>query len=392
MSVQAVSSVYGEIKKMLLTYPESSPLPNDVILQRYHGIFKALGKNIHFVILAYKDAHKKIMQTAKNAGLSERHITLVEAKLSPVTSVREFISRQGDGSWLAFVDDPSHSIWAQDAYCILNDDSNNCIMMEPLSFNRHGDHFIAEQIAAHTDIQIETTQYYIEGGNMLCGDNYVLIGNDYLHESMATTGESWRQVTEGLKRCLGVDYVKWVGLDEEVNFDIEIHQGDFQPIFHIDMFITLAGKNTAGKEIILVGDTRLAKTLLEQTPVPEKISNAFDAIAKQLQDDEKLNCEVMRVPLDLWLNDDDDPTTGTFLTYNNCLIEVYGQQKKVYIPAYASVSNSSVNRRKLDSEIKHFYENQLGFEVTMMDGSYHELCKNGGSLHCITKTLRRGKP
>ena len=52
MSAKAVSSVYGEIKRMLLTYPEFSPLPRDIILQRYFGIFKALGTNIEYVILA----------------------------------------------------------------------------------------------------------------------------------------------------------------------------------------------------------------------------------------------------------------------------------------------------------------------------------------------------
>ena len=94
--------------------------------------------------------------------------------------------------------------------------------------------------------------------------------------------------------------------------------------------------------------------------------------------------------MDLWLDDDNNPQTGTFLTYNNCLIEVFDTNKNVYLPAYSSVSTSSVNRRKLDKEVERiFKEEGVGFGVTMMEGSYHELCKSGGSLHCITKTLRR---
>ncbi len=391
MSVKAVSSVYGEIKRMLLTYPESNPLPNDIILQRYFGIFRALGRNMHYVILAYKDAHRNILNTAKKAGLSKNRITLVTASTAPVASVRELISKHSEDSWLAIVDDPSHSIWAQDAYCVLNDAGGKTIMMEPMEFCRYGDHYIAEQIAANTDIEIETTKYYLEGGNLLCGDDYALIGKDYLHESMTITGESERKITQNLKKALGVNHIVWVGQDRKLKFPLEIYQGEYQPIFHIDMFITLAGKTTQGKELILVGDPRLAKKFLGQKPIPTVIANAFDRIAKQLKTDRKLNCEVVRLPLDLWLDDDSDPSTGTFLTYNNCLIEIYGTQKNVYLPAYGSVSTSSVNRHKLDREVKRIFRDELGFKVKMMSGSYHELCKSGGSLHCITKTLNRSK-
>ena len=196
MSAKAVSSVYGEIKRMLLTYPEFNPLPRDIILQRYAGIFKALGTNIEYVILAYKEAHEAIINTAQNAGLAPQNITLVEADMSPIVGVRRFIARRQDG-WLAEVDDPTHSIWAQDAYCVLNDEQGVPIMLEPLSFTRYGDHFIAEQVSANTDIQLEATKYYIKGGNILCGDNYALVGKDFLHESMRVTGENEDEVTLG---------------------------------------------------------------------------------------------------------------------------------------------------------------------------------------------------
>ena len=171
---------------------------------------------------------------------------------------------------------PRHSIWAQDAYCVLNDEQGVCTMLEPLAFTRYGDHFIAEQLSANTDIQIATTKYYIEGGNVLCGDNYALIGKDFLHASVEVSGESENEVTEGLKKELGVEQLIWVGFDDAVDFPLSIHQGKYQPIFHIDMFMTLAGKSLQGKELILVGDTRQAKSLLDQPPIPEVISDSFD--------------------------------------------------------------------------------------------------------------------
>ena len=111
MSTKAVSSAYGEIKRMLLTYPESNPLPADIILQRYFGIFKALGTNIEYVILAYPETHQAIINTAVNAGLTPENIMLVPAEFSPVVAVRKLIERRPNNGWLAEVDSPQHSIW-----------------------------------------------------------------------------------------------------------------------------------------------------------------------------------------------------------------------------------------------------------------------------------------
>ncbi len=83
-----------------------------------------------------------------------------------------------------------------------------------------------------------------------------MIGKDFLHASVEVSGESENEVTEGLKKELGVEQLIWVGFDDAVDFPLSVHQGQYQPIFHIDMFMTLAGKSLQGKELILVGDTR----------------------------------------------------------------------------------------------------------------------------------------
>ena len=56
-----ISSVYGEITRMLLTYPRQITLPNDIILQRYKGIFESLGSNIEYIILAYQDTRSYLI-------------------------------------------------------------------------------------------------------------------------------------------------------------------------------------------------------------------------------------------------------------------------------------------------------------------------------------------
>ncbi|MCB9763174.1 MAG: agmatine deiminase family protein [Alphaproteobacteria bacterium] len=388
--MRPLSSVYGEIRKMLLTYPHALRVPFDVVLQRYKGIFEALGQDMHYVILAFPKVHGKLRRTAQRAGLDpDRNLTLVPAQIAPFASIRQLVREEPDGSWLAFVDSPTHSIWAQDAYCVLTDGTQSTLL-EPMTFTRGGDHFIAEQIAAHTDVRIDATRYHLEGGNMLTGDDFTLIGVDYLYENMTLTGQSAAEVTRGLQRQLGVEHLIWLGFEDPLRFPMQVFQGVRQPIFHIDMYITLGGKTASGRQRVFVGDTRLAKRLLDQDPVPDVISDAFDRVAAFLANYNASGprFEVVRLPLDLWFDEPGAPR-GTFLTYNNCLVEVFGDTRRAFVPAYASVAPASLNRRRLDSAVVEIFEGQ-GFDVRLMHGAYEELCKRGGSMHCITKALARG--
>ena len=131
----------------------------------------------------------------------------------------------------------------------------------------------------------------------------------------------------------------------------------------------------------------MAKQVLGQSAPPAVIVESFNKTAEYLSNYSKdgLEFEVRRIPIDLW---DVSSTSGTFLTYNNCLIESYNGSKNVYIPAYSSVAPGSINRRKLDEKVVQIFADE-GFNAKLLSGSYEELCKRGGSIHCITKTLDR---
>ncbi|WP_234497993.1 agmatine deiminase family protein [Vibrio maritimus] len=383
-----MSSVYGEIKRMLLTYPKSNPLPNDITLQRYKGIFESLGNNIEYIILADNSAHQSIKQTALNSGLDpDTNLNLINARVNYPAHVNRLIRQISGNIWECELESSWHSIWAQDGYCCLKDDEGNSILIEPLDFTRNGDNFVAEQIAARTNIQVEVTKYHIEGGNILAGDNYVIVGSDYLHYNRKITGETDEQITSGFQELFGVENIIWLGFDNPVNFPIDVFQGTYQPIFHIDMYITLGGKSENGRELIFVGDVNLAKSVLEQESPLVEIASSFDKTAEWLSgySQNGIEFEVVRIPLDLW---NISNSQGTFLSYNNCIIEVFGEAKNVYVPSYSSVAPGSINRRKLDETVASIF-NEHGFNVTMLSGAYEELCKNGGSVHCITKVLDR---
>ena len=289
------------------------------------------------------------------------------------------ISRELDSAW--------HSIWAQDGYCCLRKNDGTTVLLEPLDFTRGGDHFVADQVAAETEMEVEVTKYHLEGGNILAGDDYIIVGKDYLHRNESITGESRMKITNGFKKLFGVSQVIWLGFDELVKFPMNVYQGHYQPIFHIDMYVTLAGQTTEGKELVFVADVNLAKNILGQAPPPAVIIRAFDKTAQFFENYNRdgLQFEVKRLPIDLW---DVDSSSGTFLTYNNCLIEVYGKAKNVNIPAYSSVAPGSVNSRILDKCVAEIFHDN-GFKTKLLLGAYEELCKRGGSVHCITKVLKR---
>ena len=383
-----ISSVYGEITRMLLTYPQQTNLPNDIILQRYKGIFQSLGSNIEYVILAHQDTHESIRQTAIGANLNpSTNLKLISARSPyPAVSVRRILSHVGGDVYQCELERLWHSIWAQDGYCCLKKNTGETVLIEPLDFARGGDHFVADQVAAETNMEVEVTKYHLQGGNILAGDDYIIVGKDYLHHNERLTGESPRKITNGFKKLFGVSELIWLGFDSPLNFPIDVFQGQYQPIFHIDMYVTLGGKTAEGKELVFVGDPALAKSILNQPAPPAEVVQAFDKTAQFFKSySSGTKFEVVRLPLDLW---DVTSKSGTFLTYNNCLIESFEDTRNAYLPAYASVAPGSLNRRRLDKKAAQVFKN-AGFSTKLLTGAYEELCKHGGSIHCITKALDR---
>lgn len=396
-----ISSVYGKIKWMLLTFPYIKALPNDIVLQRYQGIFKEL-KEVEFLILAHEDVHQSIKKTFERVLPNhDRNLKLIKASLGHNRNlnflkafnnyygyVKEIIGHIGGNVYVCELDNAWHTEWAQDGYCSIKKDNGTIALLEPEVFERGGDHLIADQVSeVFPDIKMEKTKYYIEGGNILAGDDYILVGKDYLHLNKKETREDENTLTKQFKELFGVNHVIWLGLDIPVNFPINVYQGMYQPIFHIDMYITLAGKSDNGKELVFVADAKEAKKIVGEKFPPKKIVEAFDKTADWLAqyDKDGLQFEVKRLPIDLWEYKDGQQK---FLTYNNCLIEVFGNEKNVYLPEYSSPAPGSINRRKLDEHVKEIFE-ENGFNVSQLEGAYEELCKRGGSLHCITKVLDR---
>ena len=156
--------------------------------------------------------------------------------------------------------------------------------------------------------------------------------------------------------------------------------GTYQPIFHIDMFITPAGREEDGRYRVLVGDPSLAADLLGERVAPHAMRPVFDSVAHVL---ERLGFEVIRNPLPLVYVDDpvERVRLWYFATANNALVE----PGRVILPTYghgAWESLEVVDRANAD------LWRSLGYEVVELVDC-HPLAEALGVVHCIKKYLRR---
>jgi hypothetical protein len=179
--------------------------------------------------------------------------------------------------------------------------------------------------------------------------------------------------------------------------------GLFQPVFHIDMYVTPTNVNGKdGKQIVFVGSPKLAREVLEQKSQDNDLDEYFDETAEQLSE----YFEVRRMPLlprQYKLKEMDLPR-HYYLSYNNALVETFekdgGTIRNVYLPTYEKnvepfiqdkyllqYYGNEADYRKLDAAAKQIWES-LGFKVHQMDG-LEDLAMSWGSVHCIVKAIRR---
>ena len=162
-------------------------------------------------------------------------------------------------------------------------------------------------------------------------------------------------------------------------------KGTAQPIFHIDMFITLAGHGADGKYRLLVGDPAAAAALVGEPVRPEAMKEVFDSVAAALA---RLGFDVIRNPLPLVYVDDPDRKEREwyFATANNALVEITDRSKEVFLPTYAH--GDWTDLAPVDQRNDEIWRG-LGFTTHLL-GDFHPFAAALGSVHCIKKYLARG--
>jgi hypothetical protein len=421
-----LSTFSGSIDALLFVWPRY--VAGDTrFVAAYRSLIGALRPGTKFVVVHHESIATTVEGWFTGAGHAPADLTMVP--LPDFTSLTD---------------------WAEDAYVALEDTADGTrYLMEPWEFPRAGDALIADAVEEFTDIRASQAPLIFQGGNCLIGDDFWLLGKDYFADSVQLTQRPRPPVTvptgvtpEDFVRTLfarNVDAgrtLRIVGTEtaiplspyyatrEGANYFLDIATdgaGTFQPIFHIDMLISLIGRNASNRFEVLVGSPAAADQLLG-TSSPFGLASVYDDIASQLtaaglvvhrnplvhrptrgrtftlaqlrevasqpQGDEALLVAVQEL-VAAGAGDASPVTIRTWhhITWNNCLVENSASRgKHVYLPTFGHQANADL--RPIDTHMKALWEG-FGFTVHLL-GDFNEFARRQGVVHCIKKYLARG--
>jgi hypothetical protein len=384
-----VGSAEGKIKKIMFAVPGIiSPEKGRPILDIFFDLLTKLPEHTELVLLLTKSSTEVFQDFLHEKSLSKR---------TEIILIPEHIK---------------YSVWAEDPYIIAKDEeTGDNYFIEPHSFPRWEDGFLAYFASKSMGWKRVRYPLYFEGGNILIGDDFLLVGADYPLTTLNYIEKSFdRSHTQTPVELVKKTYSKFLDYKRKILFAGSLlpvpsakekdfymngekwseiffqnnEGGTIQPLFHIDMFITLAGRASNGKYQVLVGDPDLALDLLEldfkEYAIPELFHDVAEGLANQ-------GFEVHRLPLPVVYIDDPENKQRMwyFTSYNNCLVEIDAENKTVWLPTYGYGEWEVLKRT--DEQAKQIFEG-LGFKVFLLT-DYHPLAEDSGSLHCIKKYLDR---
>jgi hypothetical protein len=420
-----ISSWEGAIELLLLalpTYGVASP----ELAAGYRSVIAAMRPGTKFVVVHHASRRWDVEEWFDAAGHPEANVTYVPLP-----------------DYVIFTD------WAEDAYVALLDGADDeAYLMEPWEFPRAGDALVSESVQEHVALRSGQAPLIFQGGNCLIGDRFWLLGKDYFADSVGLVErrDAPVEIPEGTTPAAFVaqlfgDYLDAgrelvvVGTDRPIplrefygsradgQFYVDIAgdgAGTYQPIFHIDMFITLVGQDADGAFTVLVGSPALGDELLG-TRSPFSLADVYDSVADQLAAE---GMKVLRNPLvhrpqvgpafnvaelrliagqpgnaplldavtDLLALGAKETSlarirTWHHVTWNNCLVEnSKAVGRHVYMPTFGHLPNEDLE--PVDQAMKELWERQ-GFTVHML-ADFNAFARRQGVVHCIKKYLRRG--
>ena len=419
-----VSSWRGAIETVLFAFPSYGVSTPD-FAAAYRSVIGALRQGTRFVVVHHRSTRVEVEEWFREAGHPEENVTYVDLP-----------------DYVSFTD------WAEDAYVSLLDAADDtAYLMEPWEFPRAGDALISESVQEHAPLTSAQAPLIFQGGNCLIGDRFWLLGKDYFADSVALVEGEFPPVeipqgttSDAFVTRLFTEYVdagrdlvvvgttrpiplrEYYGTREGDDFYVDIAgdgAGTYQPIFHIDMFITLVGPDDAGTFNALVGSPALGDEILG-TRSPFALDDVYDAIAGQLA---ARGMNVERNPLvhrptlgrtftvaqlrdiaaqpgaealleavnELVAAGAQDTTPVRVrpwhhVTWNNCLVENGAVGRHVYLPTFGHGRNKDLE--PVDQAMKALWERR-GFTVHML-GDFNNFANRLGVVHCIKKYLRRG--
>jgi len=374
------SSVHGRIEKVLLSIPSwvlryqrQSEIRG--IAGVYRDVLTTLNPNVSFLVITHEESESLLAGWLEELGVRSR------TNVVPVPNRTKL------------------SVWAEDTFTVCKDGSGRRRILKPLSEEHTDESAIAESVAEFTGWELVDADRRFQSGNILVGDDFWFMGADSIGRS--TEDDELARTVDGSRKLHLIASRKPVpGFDDgfqERGINLGgrewselCYRGNrtntVQPIFHIDAFLTLAGRGCDGRYRVLVGDPDMAAQSLEMELPDHAMQAAFDDIAGHL---EQLGFSVVRNPLPLVF--DDNPISRVrhwyFATANNALVEIDCKRNTVWLPTYGHGDWSVLEKTdRLNEEIWR----NLGFETRMLT-DFNQFAVNLGAAHCMAKCIVRGE-
>lgn len=412
MVLKAVSDVYGEILEMAFSYPGKAIEFHDA---PYTKIKRDFGPKVN--ILAFSTPDKSHFPPHQETHEREILLARIWDDQSNTRWFKEHNSRFNFSRFSQMVEKlevhkstVTNTDWIQDAFMVLNSAEGMVVLIQSIYHPRIADGFMAFELAESEEFNyfLKPTFWLLEGGNILVERDFALVGMDMISENILELyqregGESPPQkerVIKAWEKLLGVKKIIPIG---DTRFrNRKPFGGYFQPLYHLDLFLTLGGKDDSGQQIVFLGSPRLAREIIHQEmniSLPEhdeELEIDLENLGKDLQNQATYRdafspkFKVVEIPLLFY--------GGFYYSFNNVLVEVVaGGRKRIFAPEFQTKFGN--NHPELNEIIGHLkshceqkWHNQYGFEVIWTgDGQYNRMwAEYWGSLRCVTKVLRRG--
>lgn len=429
-----LSSVYGRIRQVLLVRSGFDTAETDVSLREIISSYESQG--IQVLVLEKEPPQSSHGHAEAGISLEHRMVAdmlqkglreVLRAEMDIAQWQREFEVITELGLPLA------HSEWAQDGFAVLNYDGHSQILLQSLSSRRFLDQFVSFELTLKRQLSmfLQPTLTEWEGGNILVADDFALVGKNTLATNWRNTllrmtdeqrsdpqylETAFEEMKQDMERQLGLQEVIWVGYPSVRRDLMNARQFCYQPLFHIDLFLTLAAKGLDGTETLFIGDPGLAWKILKAAGLQDQIRPPGltwegDQLTAQM-----ISHSINRDMMDFFGDYNLTSTSRQFNTislpmlieqgvvysWNNCLIEIAHETSRAYVPNYiiADAGSRALAASELGRNRKMEVLQQAVKEIMLTHGireviwTGHGLfmqhfAQRKGSLHCLTKVLRR---
>lgn len=441
MSPVLVSSAHGRIKTIVFHYPSMIKEKENDEIGGLHIIIRKLAASMKYI--------ENIIVVTNYASFTFEIEALLKREIGDKVHVCKVMPYKccNFSNWAS---DPYKAIFYKDNI----DVPHKLYLVEPdlIHIANGGDLHIIDYMLPHIEEhksdphltldalkQKSGTGLRLDGGNMLVGDTFVLLGGDIEKEnndeiskallkkmffgnktSYYLKGEPPKHYFNGDKTIFNttIDKVKNI-------FATETFRGGSQPMYHIDLFITLGGRAGNGQYQLVVGQPVPGFTIDELLGMPSdlrgiiyeqlyKMEYSISSVIKQLgsilnKEKNIPEFKIIRSPLPLTyhtIEEEDCSLTRKWYwaTYNNCIVEIDKDSKSVWLPSYlddySDYENPESDKKEIygnwknleehENEVRRVWKEELGFKnITFIEANFHMYIQKRGSLACLVNCIER---